>query len=207
MARPPVQNPGDTELPPADRDRRRAELAGRIATIVLAEGLEALALRGLAARLSTSGRMLLYYFGTKDALVIQTLRRVSDRLTDILAARPQQEKVSSGQFLAAALAVSADPVMAPYMRVWTEVIARGARGEAPYQGVAAETVGAWLAWIESRLVADPADSGNGRAAAILSIVEGVSLLEAARPGTTGHARNVLVRAMDTAPVTTGKLRF
>jgi len=171
-------------LLPSDRALRRDELADRIASVVLEHGLESLALRGLAERLDTSGRMLLYYFGTKDALVVAALGRVSARLYEMLAQRPAAERLTPGAFLSAALAMTADPAMAPYMRVWTEVIARGARGEEPFRGIASETVAAWLAWVESRLVAGEA----GRAGAILSIMEGFALVEAARPGATEEGR-------------------
>jgi AcrR family transcriptional regulator len=179
-----------------DYDARRAELTGKIAAIVLANGLEALTLRGLADTLSTSGRMLLYYFKTRDALVTAVLRHISARLDGALAQRPRHEKLTPGAFLAGALATSSDPALAPFVSVWTQVIARGARGETPFQHVVPEIVAAWLDWIENQLVdsGDPAD--RTRAAAILSIVEGSMLLEAARPGTIAGAKTYLVRVLD-----------
>jgi AcrR family transcriptional regulator len=175
----------------APTDSRRAALADEIASIVLAEGLDALALRGLAARLSTSGRMLLYYFGSKDALVRAALARISARLNLILSEQAAA-RVTPGVFMAGIFALSDDSRIAPFVRVWADVIARAARGEAPYGEIAADIIGAWLGWIESRLVAADA----GQAAAILSIVEGVALLEAARPGTTRDARGFLARLLD-----------
>lgn len=173
-------------------DSRRAALADEIASIVLAEGLDALALRGLAARLSTSGRMLLYYFGSKDALVRAALARVSARLDVILSAQAAGAPVTPGVFMAGIFALSDDARIAPFVRVWADVIARAARGEAPYREVAADIIAAWLGWIEGRL----AGANAGQAAAILSIVEGVALLEAARPGTTRDARAYLTRMLD-----------
>jgi AcrR family transcriptional regulator len=180
----------------SDFEARRDGLTDRIATILLADGLESLTLRVLAEKLSTSGRMLLYYFRTRDDLVIATLRRVSARLNLILAQRPRHEKLTPGTFLAGALATSSDPAIAPFVRVWTEVIARAARGEKPFQHIASDIVAAWLDWIEIQLVetGDPAD--RTRAAAILSIVEGSLLLEAAHPGSTATARAYLARVLD-----------
>ena len=71
---------------PPNGTSRRAELVEAIAAIVLEHGLDALALRGLAARLSTSGRMLLYHFGTKDALVRAVLAGISERMAVLQAA-------------------------------------------------------------------------------------------------------------------------
>ena len=173
---------------------RQAALADAIADVVLEHGLDALALRGLAVRLSTSGRMLLYYFGTKEALVVGVLARVSARMGLVLAGFESGPPVTPGAFLGSVLAMAQAPGIAPFMRVWTETVARGARGEQPYAAVAAAAVGDWLAWIESRLL--PGPRAPGMAAAILSIVEGVTLLEQARPGTTAQARLLLPDMLD-----------
>ncbi len=179
---------------PADHPARRAALADEIATIVLADGLGVLGLRGLAARLDTSGRMLLYYFGTKDVLVLTVLDRINARMTAIMADHATGPRTTPGALLARVLARVEHPEIAPFMRVWTEVVARGARGEAPYDRMTAGTVEAWIAWIESRLLPD--DRSRGQAEAILSVVDGLTLLELARPGSTTQARALLPGLLD-----------
>lgn len=173
---------------------RRDTLTDEIATIVLADGLGALSLRVLAARLGTSGRMLLYYFATRDMLVVAVLGRVSERMGMIMAEHSAGSKLTPGAFLGKVMSLSQQPEIAPFMRVWTEVVARGARGETPYVAVASETVGVWLDWIDSRLLPDA--GGRGQAAAILAIVDGITLLEMARPGTTAEARLLLPGLLD-----------
>lgn len=173
---------------------RRDTLTDEIASIVLAEGLGELSLRVLAARLATSGRMLLYYFTTRDTLVVAVLERISLRLGVIMAEHSAGPLLTPGAFLGRVMSLSQMPEIAPFMRVWTEVVARGARGEAPYVAVASETVGVWIDWINSRLV--PEARGRGQAVAILAIVDGVTLLELARPGTTAGARLLLPGLLD-----------
>ena len=184
-----------------ERTGRRASLTDDIASIVLTDGLSELGLRGLAARLSTSGRMLLYYFGTKDALVIAVLTRISERMGVIQAAETGGALLAPGAFLARVLELARQPQIVPFMRVWTEVVARGARGEAPYNAFAARTVGEWIAWIDSRLL--PAARRPGQAAAILAIVDGITLLEMARPGTTMDAQMLLPGLLDGTGPTNG----
>ncbi len=174
---------------------KHADLIEAITTIVLQEGLDALALRGLADRLSTSGRMLLYYFGNKDALIRAVLARISERMTPLQEAALAGVQVSPGQFLTAMMQASGNPQIAPIMRVWTEVVARAARGETPYREIADQTVVEWLDWINSRLLPDP--DNDARARAILSIMEGLTILEMARPGTTDPARRLLPALLDT----------
>ena len=168
---------------------KQADLVEAIATIVLREGLDALALRGLADRLSTSGRMLLYYFGTKNALIRAVLAHLSDRMVPLRHAASSGDRLSAGHFVAVLLQASADPQVVPVMRVWTEVVARAARGEAPYREMADRIVVEWLDWIKTRLLPNP--DNDAQAQAILSIMEGVTILEMARPGTTEGARRLL----------------
>lgn len=167
---------------------------------MLAEELGTLGLRTVAARLGTSDRMLIYYFGTKEQLVIEMLDKVEARMAPILAANSEGPTMSAGAFLGSVLDLSADPQVAPFFRLWTEVIARGARGEAPYDAVARRVVHSWIAWIGSRLVPSPGAGGeDGRPAALLAIVEGLGLLELASPGSTREAGRALVRMLDGEP--------
>ena len=179
---------------PLNQTVRRAELVDAIATIVLEDGLDALALRGLAARLSTSGRMLLYHFGTKDALVRAVLACISGRMAVLQDAAASGAPESPGRFLHDMMQAALDPVRAPFLRVWTDVIVRAARGEAPYREVADQAVKAWLDWIAGRLT--PSPDNEAKAVAVLSIMEGITILEMARPGTTEQARRLLPALLD-----------
>jgi AcrR family transcriptional regulator len=188
--RSPSEEPAKSSLDrPEAAAHRRLQLTDEIADIVLREGLDVLALRGLAERLNTSARMLMYYFGTKENLVVETIRRIVSRLQAILARFDGGARQQPGAFLATALGMTGDPEVAPFMRVLTELVARGARGEAPYDRLAEQLVAAWIAWIESRLL-EPVKPGQ--AAALLGIVEGMTMLESAANGSTRSAGPYLV---------------
>jgi len=172
------------------QQRRRQALAASVADLMLAEGLE-FGLRGVADRLGTSGRMLLYYFTTRDELVAAALDEVSARLARLLAARSAGPRLSPAGFLAEVLQGTRDPEIGPYMRLWTEIVARAARGESPYRDLAPRVVAGWIAWIDSRLTPARAAEPPGRAAALLALVEGLFLLEQAAPGSTEGAAHFL----------------
>ncbi|MFW7267445.1 TetR/AcrR family transcriptional regulator [Gluconacetobacter sp. Hr-1-5] len=184
-----------------DRAGRREALADAAADLVLREGLGTMGLRGLARRLGTSDRMLIYYFGSKDALVAGVLARIGEKLSVLLQAYSAGPPVSPGAFLGQVLALGRDPVVMPFMRVWTDVIARAAAGEAPYDMVAKAVVADWTAWIGTRLIPDP--NRSCPPAALLSIVEGVTLLEMACPGSTAAAGPYLAEALARADGGTG----
>src|SRR5256885_16353177 len=75
---------------PPDPERRDRTLA-LVADYVLEHGLEGVSLRPLAAALGTSTRMLLYDFGSKEALLDEALaeirRRLAERLADMQSGR------------------------------------------------------------------------------------------------------------------------
>ena len=113
---------------PKDAADRRATLTAQLAEIVLADGLDALALRSAAARLGTSDRMLLYYFGTKAELVGAVLGHISGQLRATLTAASSTERLPPSDFLIAASRLMAGLDMAPIMRVYMGVALPHGRG-------------------------------------------------------------------------------
>lgn len=157
-----------------EKAAKRATLAAALGDIVLAEGLDALSLRPAATRLGTSDRMLLYYFGTKAALITDTLAGVSQRLATSLAAASSPLRSTPSEIIDIAVDLLAGPDAKPFMALWAEIVARAVRGDAVFQDVVDRTMGTWSEWIVARTEfptgTDPARS----AAAILAVVEGIS---------------------------------
>jgi AcrR family transcriptional regulator len=179
-----------------DHEARRSALTDELASFVLRKGLSDTSLRHLAAQHGTSDRMLLYYFRDKDDLLVEVLDRVSERLGEILQRYSSGAAMSPGRFLAGTLPFLGDPQISPFFRVWAEVIARGAGGEEPYRKIASRLVSDWVRWIAGRLGLPAGGAQRAEAAAILAVVEGVTLLEMARPGSTRGVARFLAAALD-----------
>ncbi|MEU4313291.1 TetR/AcrR family transcriptional regulator [Nocardia sp. NPDC024068] len=64
---------------------KRAELLDAVVRYIAEHGLADLSLRPLAAALGTSSRMLIYYFGTKEELLVQALSTHRPDLTAVFA--------------------------------------------------------------------------------------------------------------------------
>ncbi|MEU1986298.1 TetR/AcrR family transcriptional regulator [Nocardia sp. NPDC019395] len=64
---------------------KRAELLDAVVRYIAEHGLANLSLRPLAAALGTSSRMLIYYFGTKEELLLQALATHRPDLTVVFA--------------------------------------------------------------------------------------------------------------------------
>lgn len=159
----------------AEKAAKRAALASALCDIVLADGLDALSLRSAATRLGTSDRMLLYYFGTKAALIADTLASVSQRLASSLTSVSPQRKSTPSEMIGIAINLLAGPDAKPFMALWAEIVSRAVRGDAIFQNVVDRTIGLWSEWIVARTEfpagVDPAQS----ATAILAVVEGISM--------------------------------
>lgn len=175
---------------------RRNTLAVRIAALLLKERVAQLPLRDLAARLDTSDRMLLYYFENQDALVRASLAQLSHQLTEKLEQALPPVRLAPAPLLRKLLILTSDPAVAPVLRVWADVSARGARGEQPFADFAGASAKAWLDWIAARLDVAPRARRQKTAAALLLVIEGARMLELASPGATLDAAPLLARAFD-----------
>jgi AcrR family transcriptional regulator len=169
----------------------------RLTDIALADGLSQLVLRRAAKRLATSDRMLIYYFGTKSAIVYAVLTCISERQSAMLAARSSGRPRSPQRLLDKAWSIVSDPKFVPFMRVWAEVISRGSRGEEPYETLGGQMISSWLSWLETRLAMPVGNARSRHAAAIVTILLGATLLEMSHRNSTRGVAKLLGAALRT----------
>ncbi|HJV43972.1 TetR family transcriptional regulator, partial [Caulobacter sp.] len=150
---------------------KRAALTGRIADVMLAEGLAGIPLRDLAARLGTSDRMLLYYFEDKAELVQAAVAALAGRLDKVLETSRVSGRRPPAQVMRDTAAFLALPDLRPFRAVWADILARGGRGETPFAAIARAQIEGAIASLEEQL--DLADAAERRrvAAAILAAIE------------------------------------
>jgi AcrR family transcriptional regulator len=169
---------------------RKSALTAQIAAALLASGVADIPLRDLAAKIGTSDRMLLYYFTDKADLVRSSLRAVSAQFAESLARRLPQRS-APGTLLETVVALTASQDLAPLLTLWADLSARGSRGEEPFRSMARDSVHWWVAWLEERVDLAPGPDRRHIAIAILTVLEGVRLLEAFVPNLTAGALPVL----------------
>ena len=162
----------------AKADARRSDLADRIADHLLKEGLAAASLRPIADAAGVSDRMLIYYFGTRDEAIEAGLQRAAERMTDLLVESMSQRRLAPDALLDRVKRVVLDDALSPYMALWLEMVARAARGAAPYTDAAAAIAAGFLDWTADQL--DVADADRRRTAlSVLAQVDGLVVLKAA----------------------------
>ncbi len=111
-------------------DRPREQVLEAALAMIGEQGLGTVTMASLAARLGTSGGHLLYYFGTRDGLLLETLRW-SEQQYDVQRA-PLVEQAAGGEGSLAAVLAFAEVYLPvddrdPRWLLWLELWAR-----APY---------------------------------------------------------------------------
>ena len=120
---------------------RRSELADAATDYVLEHGVAGLSLRPLAAALGTSDRMLVYHFGSKDALVAELLERSSRRSVAVIAALPAARSPRTA--VVELWRTWHQLVVDRCLRVYAQSAALGLLGDEPYLGAARRANLAW----------------------------------------------------------------
>jgi AcrR family transcriptional regulator len=158
-------------------DSRRAEIIQRLADYVLAEGLSAASLRPLAKAAGTSDRMLLYYFADKAEIITAVLEEISARLLRLISDQAASEPLPLDDLRRLLAGVLFEDALWPYMRIWLQVAARAAMGDAYYRGVGEQIGRGFLDWGKMQLQADSAAQLDIDAARLLVSMEGMLFLK------------------------------
>lgn len=175
--------PSSARKPPMSKE----SLLPLLMAHVLTEGLGQASLRPLAKAAGTSDRMLIYHFGTKEALIGDLLAHIAAvyaaLLDAALAASPRP--ATRGELLAGLLAQNGDPAMQPFQMLWWEIVGGAARGSPGFRAAAQAMTDTLLAWLEARMPAgDPDPAGGARY--LLIVIEGAAMLAA-----VGHSDTAL----------------
>lgn len=134
---------GNHEMPTGAEQGRRDELADAAVDHVLEHGVIGLTLRPLAKALGTSDRMLVYHFGSRDALVEEVLERANARLVGILGRRTRPARTPGGA-VRALWKLHSDPMVLPFVRLWLEGSVLTLRDPGRFLPVHRRATGPWL---------------------------------------------------------------
>ncbi len=174
--------------PPAKKPAMSKEtLLPQLMAHVMAEGLAQASLRPLAKAAGTSDRMLIYHFGSKEALIADLLDHIAGvyaaMLDAALAAGPRP--ATRAELLAGLLAQNGDAAMQPFQMLWWEIVGGSARDLPGFRSAAQAMVDKLLAWLEAQMPeGDPDPAGGARF--LLAAVEGAAMLAAVGHGETAY---------------------
>jgi AcrR family transcriptional regulator len=119
----------------------RADLLDSVISYLAGAGVGDRSLRQIAAGAGTSHRMLIYHFGTRDALLVEVVRAVEERqrvaLASMSSSTPRDLALEFWERLA-------DPALAPYERLFFELYGAALAGQESVAPVLDGIVTSWL---------------------------------------------------------------
>jgi AcrR family transcriptional regulator len=147
---------------------RRAKLLDEIVDYILSNGLAGLSLRPLAAGVNTSPRMLLYFFGSKEQLISETLAQIRLRqqadFVRALAGPGRRRKR-----LLRAWSAWSSPKMAKFWRFCFGVYGLALQNPKQFAVFLEQFIGDWLPPFEQALGAAGFSPERARSLATLSL--------------------------------------
>ena len=147
-------------------DRREA-LLEQVTDHVLVHGLIGLTLRPLAAAIGTSDRMLIYHFGSRDALVSEVVALATGRATAQVDALPGGPTVRSA--VNRLWRAYREEPLSSLLTLYCQAAASGLIGEEPYRSDARASNVQWAGALRHYLVRSGAPAR--RVARIVTLVD------------------------------------
>jgi AcrR family transcriptional regulator len=122
---------------------KRAELLADVVQYIADHGLADLSLRPLAAELGTSSRMLIYYFGTKEEMLVQALTTQRPDIAALFAevSDAAQLRLRLSDFYTASLSGAG----ATGVRVLLQVLGTACAPRSPYAAYANAAIATFVA--------------------------------------------------------------
>ena len=159
-----------------DGTSARERLLAAAVEHVSQHGVGEISLRGLATALGTSHRMLIYHFGSREALLIEVIRTVEEQQRMALAAILEDAEMPPAEIMRRMWARVADPALWPNERLFFEVYAQALQGSPHALPLLDGIVDAWVEPLAA-LVAPgrPKDEARAEARLGVAVVRGLLL--------------------------------
>jgi AcrR family transcriptional regulator len=155
----------------------RETLLTRAIAYLASHGVAEMTLRGLAAELGTSHRMLIYHFGSRDGLLVEVVRALEAQQLAALSELRLDPSASPVEIARRMWAQLSDPALAPYERLFFELYGQALQGRPFAVPMLDGIVTSWLSPLTDFLIADgvPPDVARPRARASLALTRGLLL--------------------------------
>jgi AcrR family transcriptional regulator len=158
---------------PSPRDRLLAQAVDHVA----AHGVGDLSLRGLAAALGTSHRMLLYHFGSREGLLVAVVEAVEARQRAITLAIAADDHLSPGDAIRRMWRDVSDPMHWPHERLFFELYGQALQGRPGVEGLLDGIVESWVEPVaaSARALGFSPEEARAEARLGLAVVRGLLL--------------------------------
>ncbi|HST84556.1 MAG TPA: TetR/AcrR family transcriptional regulator [Kineosporiaceae bacterium] len=155
----------------------REGVLGSALALAHESGLKELTFRSVGQRAGIPDRTVVYYFPTKDQLILAVLQRTTAQLMDLLATAVGEETRQVGELLQTSWDALRRPEADRGLRLYIETVGLAAHGREPYRSVITDLTATWTTWFATRLALEPGRRDD-HAAAIVATLDGLLLLQA-----------------------------
>jgi AcrR family transcriptional regulator len=128
-------------------EARPGELLDAIAEYLVGRGVADVPLRELAASVGSSPRVLLYYFGSKEAMLAAALSRLRDRQRVLLAQLRPALGLDSGALCRAVWRHLSAPESEPLFRLMVQAYSTGLQSPGRHEQFLRDTIEDWLEFL------------------------------------------------------------
>lgn len=128
-----------------DRPTPKERLLAAVLAHLGEHGLKDTSMRGLAAAVGTSHRMLSYHFGSRQALLVEVSRTVERQQREAFAAMLTDRGASPVDVMWSMFRRLVDPALESHERLFFELYGRALQSEPRSGGFIPEVVEAWIA--------------------------------------------------------------
>jgi AcrR family transcriptional regulator len=134
-------------------------LLEKILQYLLENGIHELSLRPLAQALGTNARMLIYHFGSKEQLIVETLELAQQRQIEALSSSPKPKKSVKAELVYLWKWFSSNEFL-PFGKLLFEIEAQAINGNTQYATFATQILEGWIIFIQSRFAGCSASTAN-----------------------------------------------
>jgi AcrR family transcriptional regulator len=155
----------------------KARLLEAAMDYIAEHGVGEISLRGIAAAIGTSHRMLIYHFGSKEGLLIAVIQAVEAEQRERLTAIDLDATMTPAEITRAIWKHLSNPKLWPNERLFFEMYGQALQGRAHTAGFLDDIVTSWLEPIAAvrRAQGVPADIAEAQARVDLALTRGLLL--------------------------------
>ena len=157
---------------------KRERLVARMADHLLQAGLGASSLRALGGAAGVSDRMLIYYFGTRDALIVAVLDCIGERIEHALTEGPRLDRCDPERLVEILWARSRAPHLEPYFRLLVELAGAAMSQGDPYRAAARGMTERFVDWTAELLDIPDPQQRRRVAHRVVATLDGLKIAEA-----------------------------
>ena len=155
-------------MPRTVDEARRIALLDGIVDYITKNGLAELSLRPLAKAVGSSPRVLLYYFGSKEDLIVAALTRAGERQRELFAKLPK-DPASYGVTMRAAWRIVSAPGQESLFRLFFETYGLALQNPKRFARFLDNVIENWLLYLEQPGLRDGYSRKEARAIATVMI--------------------------------------